>query len=264
MNPVQQFEAEFKQYVGSDYAIAVNSGTSALHTALLSVGVKYGDAVITTPYTFPATANAILYCGAYPVFVDILEDGTLNPDAVEAACKLTLEATTILPVHIFGRPCHMEELLLIADKYGLRVVEDASQAVGGRYLGKALGTFGDAGTYSFYASKNLPTGGGMVVTNRQDVALRAECIRNHGFDDDGNMVMMGFNYNMNWKLAFDGQQYLYLHKPAIEAELGRFSETDGYYPKLVYQHSWYQDNKDMWVNFGCPVAEAKAKGVSQQ
>lgn len=263
MNPVKRFEEDFMEYVDSPYAVAVNSGTAALHTAQVALGIHPGDIVITTPFTFPATSNTILMTGATPVFVDIdPETNLIDPEQVEKACKLYLQAKAVIPVHLFGRACRIYEIVEVADKYGLHVIEDASQAVGARLDGRQLGTFGDAGTFSFYASKNLSAyQGGMIVTSRAEVAERAKAYRRHGFVD-GEMVSFGLNYEMPWICAFEGQQNLYNHKVAIEAELGKVSEKDGYYKKLVYQHQWYQDNKHLWKKLDCPNAEKLAKEIS--
>lgn len=266
MNPVADFEKDFKKYIDSPYVVAVNNGTAALHTALVSLGIGCGDVVITTPFTFPATANAILLAGAIPLFVDVLEENNLiDPARVEEGCKLTLHAKAVIPVHLFGRACEMEYISLIAKKYGLKVVEDTSQAVGAKYMGKSLGTFGDAGTYSFYASKNLSAyQGGMIATPHEEVYRNARMFRNHGFNDDGEMETIGTNYAMPWNCAFHGQQNLYNHKIGIEAELGKVSEKDGYYDKLVYQHKFYRENADIWAKMKCPVAEKAAEMVRRK
>lgn len=244
--------------------VAVNSGTAALHTALFSVGIRYGDRVVTTPFTYPPTANAILMMGALPVFVDVDKDNLLDADKVESALKssLGLSVKAVLPVHLFGRKCDMDAFIGIRDRYGVKIIEDASQAFGVKYGGRMLGTIGDAGTYSFYASKNLPAyQGGAVATPHREVYQHARYVRRHGLNEDGVMVTMGYNYEMPYNCAFHAWQYLKLHKPAVEAEIGRYSERDGYYKHLVYQHPWYQDNPGLWVNTGCPNAEKAAKTV---
>jgi len=266
MNPIHEFEEDFKKYIDSPYVVAVNSGTAALHTALVALGIGQGDGVITTPFTFPATANAILLAGATPVFVDILEHNNLiDPERIDEICKKTLHVKAVIPVHLFGRACEMETIMNQAEKWGLKVIEDASQAVGAKYFGKPLGTFGDAGTYSFYASKNLSAyQGGMITTPHEEVYRKARMFRNHGFNDEGEMETVGMNYMMPWNCAFHAQQYLYNHKIGIEAELGKVSEKDGYYEKLVYQHRWYQENPRLWVKMSCPVAEHAAKMVRKR
>ena len=265
MNPVQLFEHEFAKYVNVPYTIAVNSGTAALHVALVSIGLGYGDMVITTPYTFPSTANAILMAGATPVFVDVGGDLLIDSDQIEKACKRYLQIKCVLPVHLFGRPCNMDTIMELAHKYGFRVIEDASQAIGAEYKGVKLGTIGDAGTYSFYATKNLSAyQGGMIVTNRKDIYEKARQYRRHGFNEKGMMMSFGYNYEMPWNCAFHGWQNLRNHKVGIEAELGRYDENDGYYSYLVYQHPFYQNNKNLWKKLNCQKAEEAAEKVRKQ
>lgn len=252
MNPVEYFEDEFKRFIGSKHAVAVCNGTAALHTALLSCGVKEGDEVITTPFTFVATGNAILMCGATPVFADIEEETyCINPAEVEAKLEEHPDAVGVLAVHLFGNMADIKTIrrLLGKDQF---LVEDSSQALGATRDGKMVGILGDAGTFSFYASKNLWTfEGGMVVTDSDYIYRRAMQIRNHGLEN-GEMVRMGYNYKMPWNCAFLGWQMLKLHKPAILAELGRYGLKDGYYPKVVYQHPYYVERG---ITGDCPVAE---------
>lgn len=172
MNPVKLFEKEFKKFLDVKHARAVSNGTAALHSALLATGVGYGDKVITTPFTFIATGNAVLMCGATPVFADINPDTCcLNPLEVEKQLRIHHDAKAILAVHLFGNMANVLKLKEIAEDNNLVLVEDSSQALGANFNGRMAGTFGDAGTFSFYASKNLWTfEGGMVVTN-DDAAL---------------------------------------------------------------------------------------------
>jgi len=266
MNPVTLFEQELAEYLGSPYVATVNSGTAALHTAGLATGIRYGDYVITTPYTYPPTANTILMMGAIPVFVDVDESNLLDPEKVEQILRtgLGMRVRAVLPVHLFGRSCDMDAFLALKDRYGVKIIEDASQGFGAEYKGKKLGTFGDAGTYSFYATKNLPAyQGGAIATPHKDVYQNCKYIRRHGMNEDGVMVTMGYNYEIPYNNAFHGWQYLKLHKTAIEAELGTYDESNGYYKYLVYEHPWYQDNKGLWVNTGCPNAESSSKRVRE-
>ena len=257
MNPVELFETEFQKYIGTKHADAVCNGTAALHTALLALGVKPRDKVITTAYTFPATANAILMCGATPLFADIEKNRPhIDPESVDKLLSTHDGVVGVIPVHLFGEACDMDRLMPVSE--GLWLLEDASQAIGAEYNGKKLGSIGDAGTYSFYASKNLSCyEGGMVVTNREDVHQKVQMIRNHGFYG-GEMVQMGYNYKMPWNNAFHGWQFLLLHKPSIEAELGRYGSKDGYYPRVVYDHPYY---KELGITGDCPNAEKLAETV---
>ncbi len=178
---VKKFEEEVQNYLGVKEAIGVASGTDALHLALRALGIGNGDEVITTPFTFFATVEAIIYVGAKPVFVDIDEKTyNINPEKIEE--KITPRTKAIIPVHIFGCPADMEKINEIAKQYGLKVIEDAAQAFGATVKGKKVGSLGDVGCFSFYPSKNLGCfgDGGMVVTNNSEVAEKIRILRNHG------------------------------------------------------------------------------------
>ena len=268
-SPVELFQEEFRRYVGSGFALAVSSGSTALQAAILGLDLPKGSSIITTPFTFPATANYIIHCGHKPIFVDVVKNGyNIDPDAVQAALDdYGRKVSAAIIVHLFGEPCNVEAFTTIQrERRGFKIIEDASQAVG-RFIpsskGKrALGTIFDVGTYSFYASKNLWTyEGGMVVTDSPDVAERIKMIRNHGFDGDGEMPMLGYNFKMPWICAFQGWQMLLLHKKAIESELGAKGPHDGYYTKLVYDYKFYRDHPDLWEAAPCPNAEAAVTRV---
>lgn len=266
MNPIKEFEQEVVKYTGTEYAIAVSSGTSALVTALSYFADTHevGSYVITTPFTFPATANAIIKAGFKPLFVDIERNGfNIDPLEIKKAMVTENNIVGILPVHLFGKPCDMTEIMNIAKFNNLFVVEDCSQAFGSRIDGKHVGTFGNAGTFSFYASKNLHTfEGGMVITNDGYINYKSRMFINHGFNEKGEMIMFGDNYKMSWLSAFIGQQELFLHKKAIEAELGVYGLKDGYYKKLVYEHSWYNNTRFLrWDKKDCSRAEELARFV---
>lgn len=188
-----KLEEKFTAICGTQYAIATSSGTTALHVALLAHGIGPGDEVITTPFTFMASVNAILYVGARPVFVDIEDDSfNMNPQLIEAAINSKTKA--ILPVHLYGYPCNMDAILNIADKYGLFVIEDACQAVGARYKGKVVGSFG-TGCFSLYATKNImAVEGGMITTNNEAFAQLCWMIRNHGMQRRYYHDMLGYNF----------------------------------------------------------------------
>jgi len=178
---VKKFEDDIKSYLGVSEAIGVASGTDALHLALKALDITHGDEVITTPFTFFATVEAILYVGAKPVFVDIDENTyNIDPDKIEE--KITPRTKAIIPVHIFGCPADMIKINEIAQKYGLNIIEDAAQAFGAKIGDKKIGTFGDIACFSFYPSKNLGCfgDGGMVVTNNPEIADKIRILRNHG------------------------------------------------------------------------------------
>lgn len=190
---VKRFEEEFASFCGANYAVGVGSGTDALHLALRALGVGPGDEVITVPNTFIATVEAIIMCGARPVFVDIDED-TYLMDVSQLEAKITGNTKAIIPVHLYGQPADMEEILQVAAKYGLKVLEDACQAHGASINGVKTGCLGDAACFSFYPSKNLGGigDGGMVVTNSSEVYDRIVRLRNHGESLKYNHAEPGF------------------------------------------------------------------------
>ena len=195
---VAGFERSFAAYCGTRHAVAVNTGTSALHLSLLAAGIGRGDEVITTPFTFVATVAAILYAGARPVFVDIDPvTMTLDPALVEVAISPATKA--IIPVHLYGQMADMDPLLLLANRHGLVVIEDACQAHGAEYHGRRAGSLGFAGCFSFYPGKNLGAcgEGGMLVTNSEAVASAARCLRDWGQQERYHHVAKGFNYRMD-------------------------------------------------------------------
>jgi dTDP-4-amino-4,6-dideoxygalactose transaminase len=191
----KEFEDAFKEYVGAGHAIAVSSGTAALHVALLAKGIGKGDEVITTPFTFIATANSVLYTGAKPVFADI-EPDTFNIDPEDIKRKITKRTKAIIPVDLYGHPAEMKAIMEIAEDKGLAVIEDACQAHGARYHGKAAGSF-DIGCFSFYPTKNMTTGeGGIITCNDPAVAEKARMIKSHGSKIRYYHDMIGFNLRM--------------------------------------------------------------------
>jgi dTDP-4-amino-4,6-dideoxygalactose transaminase len=194
---VAAFEEEFAAYCGARYGIAVNSGTSALHLALLAAGIGPGDEVITVPFTFVATVAAICYTGARPVFVDI-EPRSYTMDVSQLEGTITEQAKAILPVHLYGQPADMDPILEIARRYGLVVIEDAAQAHGAEYKGCRVGGIGELGCFSFYPSKNLGAygEGGMVVTNNPEYARIIRMLRDWGQEHKYYHVLKGYNYRM--------------------------------------------------------------------
>ena len=194
---VAAFENEFASYCGAAYAIGLNSGTSALHLALLAAGVGPGDEVITVPFTFVASVATIWYTGAQPVFVDIDPDSyTMNVAQVAAA--ITPRTKAILPVHLYGQPADMDPLLEIARYHGLAVIEDAAQAHGAEYKGRRAGSIGDIGCFSFYPTKNLGAfgEGGAVVTNNPAHAHRIRMLRDWGTEKKYEHLLKGYNYQL--------------------------------------------------------------------
>ena len=179
----ERFEKVFSEYLGGGYAIAVSNGTAALHLALASLGIKEGDEVIFPSLTFIATANAILYVGAKPVFADIASTEDLNISPEEIEKKITKKTKAIMVMHYGGYPCDMKAILGIAKRHGLYVIEDAAHAHGAEYQGKKCGLIGDTGCFSFFSNKNLVTGeGGMVVTRNKAWAEKVQRMRSHGME----------------------------------------------------------------------------------
>ena len=194
---VIQFEKDFAKYCGAEHCVAFNSGTSALHVALLLLNIKQGDEIITTPCTFVATSWAISYVNATPVYVDV-DDATFNLDPKLIEKAITPRTKAIMPVHLYGHPFDIDPILAIAKKHNLPVVEDAAQAHGAKYKGKTIGTFGVMSCYSFYPGKNLGTAGegGALVTNDAALAKRARSLREHGSTVRYYHDEIGFNYRM--------------------------------------------------------------------
>ncbi|HEY9246947.1 MAG TPA: DegT/DnrJ/EryC1/StrS family aminotransferase, partial [Candidatus Methanoperedens sp.] len=192
---VKDFEAAFAEYAGTSDAVAVNSGTAALHVALLAHNIGKGDEVITTPFTFVATANSVLFTGAKPVFADIEED-TFNIDTGNIVEKITPKTKAIIPVHLYGQTADMEPIMEIARDHDLVVIEDACQAHGATYDGRMAGSF-STGTFSFYPTKNMTTGeGGMITSNDKNIIEKAKMIRSHGSRQRYYHEMLGFNLRM--------------------------------------------------------------------
>ena len=195
---VMSFEGRFAEYCRTSHCLAVNSGTSALHLALLAAGVGPGDEVITVSMTFVATTAAILYSGAKPVFVDVDPvTWTMDPDLIEAA--ITSRTKAILPVHLHGLMAEMDPIMSIARRHGLVVIEDAAQAHGAEYRRRRAGSIGDLGCFSFYPGKNLGAfgEGGAVVTDRPEFARRVSLLRDWGQEAKYNHVIAGYNYRMD-------------------------------------------------------------------
>lgn len=183
---VIEFEKEFAEYVGVKHAISVGNGTDALVVTLKAMGIGKGDEVITTPFTFFATAESISAVGATPIFVDVRKD-TFNIDTSKIEEKITKNTKAIMPVHIFGQAADMDEINEIAKKYNLLVIEDACQAIGGKYKGRNIGSLGDIACFSFFPTKNLGCAGdgGMIVTDNDDLAVIVRALRTHGSGENG-------------------------------------------------------------------------------
>ena len=195
----EKFEKNFAEFVGTKYAIATTSGTTALHLALLALNVSLGDEVIFPSFSFVATANSALFCNAIPLFCDV-DPKTFTMDTEKLESLITEKTKVIMPVHLYGQSADMDPILEIAQDHGLHVVGDAAQAHGAKYDGKMVGSFGDCECFSFYPTKNMTTGeGGMITTNDDELVERLNSIRNHGREQtkwgyEHNRI--GYNYRM--------------------------------------------------------------------
>ncbi|MCF6334753.1 MAG: DegT/DnrJ/EryC1/StrS family aminotransferase, partial [Spirochaetales bacterium] len=258
----RNFESEFKKYTGTKNALAVNSATSGLHLALEAFGIGPGDKVITSPYTFTATAEVIRYLGADPLFVDI-EDSSFNISTreIEKVLKKNSSVKGIIPIHIGGRPCNMKAIMNLKAEFNLTVIEDAAHSFPVKSREGFMGTIGDAGVFSFYATKTITTGeGGMVVTNNREAAKRISVMRLHGIDREiwdryrsskpsweYSIVDAGFKYNMPDTAAAMGREQL---KKAAGFYRTRKNIADFYFrkledldfltlPKKAENHAWH-------------------------
>ncbi len=195
---VREFEEKIAPYCGCKYAVGVSSGTDALLVALMALDIKPGDEVITTPFTFFATAGSVARLGAKPVFVDVEEDSfNINPSGIEE--KITEKTRAIIPVHLFGQAANMEKILAVASRYNISVVEDAAQAISATRNGALCGSFGDMGCFSFYPTKNLGGfgDGGLVTTNSDNLAAKLKILRDHGQNPRYFYKMIGGNFRLD-------------------------------------------------------------------
>ncbi|HTC61994.1 MAG TPA: DegT/DnrJ/EryC1/StrS family aminotransferase [Candidatus Saccharimonadales bacterium] len=246
---LDKFEHRFAEYIGTKHAIAVNSGTSGLHLCVRALDIGPKDAVITTSFSFVASTSCFLYEGALPIFVDI-DPTTLNldPAAVRDYCKnqctrhangLLIDRQTervvkaILPVHVFGLPCPMDELMDVAREYGLVIIEDACEALGAEFDGKRAGTFGNAAVFAFYPNKQITTGeGGMITTDDDRVAELCRSMRNQGRDSDGawlRHVRLGYNYRLSELHAALGLAQL----ERVDSILSSRAEVADHYTRML-------------------------------
>lgn len=283
-----EFEKQIRDYVQSEYAIALNSCTAGLHLAQLASGIGPGDEVITTPYTFVASANTIIHTGAKPVFVDI-DPVTMNIDVTQIESKITDKTKAIIPVHFAGYPCDMDPIMEIARKHNLYVIEDAAHAIYTQYKGRMIGSIGDFTCFSFYATKNLVTGeGGMVTTQNEELADKIRVMSLHGmsknawnrYSDKGSwfyeVEYPGYKYNMtDIQAALGLVQLKKLSKlQSIREEYAKlyndaFSDIDGFttpYSDTVNTHAWHlyvlRMNQDKFtIDRGEFIEKLKEQGI---
>lgn len=195
---VEEFDKNFAKFVNANYSIGVGNGTLALHLALLTTGIKKGDEVILPVNTFIATSEAISYCGARPIFVDVEEDTyNINPDLIKKA--ITNKTKAIIPVHLYGNPCNVDKIMEIAQENSLKIIEDCAQAHGAEYKGKKIGNFGEVSTFSMFPAKILGAFGdaGAVVTNNDELAKKVRLLRNHGKSTKYEHLIEGYNYRID-------------------------------------------------------------------
>lgn len=258
----------FEKYVIEKFdledCIAVNNGTSALIAPLWSMDLQPDDEVITTPFTFIATSNAIVIAGGKPVFVDIdPETYLIDPRKIEAA--ITPKTRAIMPVHLYGRVCEMEAINEIAKKHNLVVIEDTAQAFGATcHCGKYAGMMSDVGTFSFYKTKNISTFEGGMICIPKGSKLDSKKIRsicNQGQDGRYNHVHIGFNFRLAEPLCLMAYEQMKLHMKGIEAELGLRGPDQGHYPDVVYNQPAYIEKG---ITGNCPIAESVAESIKNK
>jgi dTDP-4-amino-4,6-dideoxygalactose transaminase len=227
---VAALEKEVAAYCGTKFAVGVASGTDALHLALRACGIKAGDEVITSPFTFVATAEAIAYCGAAPVFVDIEPNScNLDPDKIEA--RITDKTKAILPVHLYGQSCVMDKIGALAKKHRLKVIEDCAQSFGAKFMARQAGSFGDAGCLSFFPTKNIGCfgDGGMIITSDDKIAEEIRILRGHGSRKTYHYDLIGYNSRLDELQA----AVLRVKLPQVKRFLeGRRNNAKTYYGKL--------------------------------
>jgi dTDP-4-amino-4,6-dideoxygalactose transaminase len=256
---VRAFEEEAAAYLGCAHAVGCASGTDALHLALIAAGIGEGDEVITTPFTFIATAEAILYVGATPVFVDI-DPKTFNIDPNQVEAAVTSKTKGIIPVHLFGQPADMSAIQAIADKHGLKIVEDCAQSFGADIGGKQTGSMGDAGAFSFFPSKNLGCygDGGLITTQDEKMAEHMRVLRNHGSWKQYHHSELGFNSRLDELQAVvlraklkridqynDGRRRVAHRYSKALAEMGLIPpHEDGIGKHVYHQYTLLTDRRD--------------------
>jgi len=248
---VKEFEEKVASFCGAKFGIAVNSGTAALHASLNAAGIKAGDEVITTPFTFAASSNCIIMQGARPILADIEED-TFNIDAKKIELAFTKKTKGIIPIDLYGQAYDADAVADFAEQHGLHVVEDACQAIGASYRGRMCGTLGELGTFSFYATKNIITAeGGMIMTDNADYAELCRRFRHHGQSEKTRYEYheLGYNYRMTDIAAAIGIAQL-KHLPewrnfrlsrdkVVETLRAKGVGCGIYYPKPLHMHPFY-------------------------
>lgn len=265
----QEFEKAIAEYVGAKYACAVSNGTVALHLGVRALGLKRGDEVITSPFSFIASSNCLLYEGVKPVFSDI-EETTFNIDPSKIEGLITKRTKAILPVHVFGQSADMDQIMKIARKYKLRILEDSCESLGAKYKGTMVGTTGDIGTYAFYPNKQMTTGeGGMLVTNSKKIYELCDSMRNHGRNKSKEWMVhirLGFNYRMDEMSAALGLSQL----KKLNFMISRKAKIAGWYNNLFKDMNGIQipiigsDRTHSWFVYVIRVKNGKRDKLMRQ
>ncbi len=266
---LNQFEEEFASTIGTKYAVAVNSGTSGLHLALRSLNIGEGDEVITSPFSFIASANCILYEKGKPVFIDV-EEGTFNIDAKKIETAITHRTKALLIPHIFGQSCDMTKIMAIAKKYRLVVIEDACESILSTHQGKNAGTFGDVAVFAFYPNKQMTTGeGGMIVTDKKEIYEYCKSAANQGRSDNRQWLThdkLGYNYRMDEMSCALGRVQL----KRISSFIQRRQEIVDRYNHLLNEYQEVNrpkvlpENNSSWFVYPIRVAAGKRDGLIQK
>lgn len=252
---VEELETKLADYIGVKHAIAVSSGTSSLHLALIALGIGDGDEVIVPAFSFIATANVVELVGAKPIFVDI-EQTTFNIDVTQIEEKITARTKAIIPVHEFGLPCQIEKIITLAEKYKLSIIEDAACALGAFYNNRHVGTFGDFGSFSFHPRKAITGGeGGLITTNNDTLAKKIKLLRNHGMTKEkGKIEFVDIGYNNR---LTDIQASLIVSQfKRLDKILAKKEKIAAYYIGELSGHDQYfclpksgENNRHSWQTF---------------
>ncbi|MCC7554265.1 MAG: DegT/DnrJ/EryC1/StrS family aminotransferase [Methanobacteriaceae archaeon] len=247
---VEEFEKKFADWIGTKYAIATNSGTSALHVALLACKIGEGDEVITSPFTFIASGNSIVYTGAKPVFADI-DLKTYNIDPKDIENHITDKTKAIMPVHLYGQPAKMDEIKEIAKKHDLFIIEDAAQSHGAIFKNENIGTLGDMACFSFYPTKNMTTSeGGIITTNDKELYERSRMLRAHGASERYHHDEIGYNFRMTDIAAAIG--------------LAQLKKIDNFNSKRIENANYLSENLKDIEGITTPYLDSDLKSVYHQ
>jgi len=264
----EDFEEAFAELITTPYAVNVSSGTAAIQAIMESLpDTSQRIWVLTSPFSFPSTANSIIRAGYRVIFADIDPDTLLlDPFAVEAALtELPDMIKAVVIPELFGRMDNIKAIKEITEADSIYLIEDACQALGVETDGQYAGTWGDAGAFSFYYTKNLPFGGGMAVTPHKWIDEKIRQIRDHGFNEDREMMCLGTNWLPSYGEVWKGEQYIRCHANNILAnlEISTPEKHPDLYGTVIYEQPWYQGNPHLWRAMPCPNAEAKAEEIGR-